>query len=118
MRISDWSSDVCSSDLGADNGVLHEIFRNATADHEETGGARLDLDVRQFAEVSDRIHRQILTARLHGIDLMLHEAETRRGIGEGRAEDRHVMLIGELDEAVLLLETGRAPCRERGSQSV
>src|SRR3546814_12850453 len=88
MRISDWSSDVCSSDLGADNGVLHEIFRNATADHEETGGARLDLDVRQFAEVSDRIHRQILTARLHGIDLMLHEADTRRGIG--RSEERRV----------------------------
>src|SRR3546814_19697099 len=105
MRISDWSSDVCSSDLfvhfdilvaedfGADNGVLHEIFRNATADHEETGGARLDLDVRQFAEVSDRIHRQILTARLHGIDLMLNEAETRRGIGEGRADEERKSVV-------------------------
>ena len=34
---------------------------------------------------------------------MLDQAEAGRAVDEGRAEDRHVMLVGELDEAVLLL---------------
>src|SRR3546814_6667298 len=68
MRISDWSSDVCSSDL-----------------------------------------RHVMAAALHRIDLMLDEAEARRAVGEGGAEDRHVMLIGELHEAVFLLAVLRQP---------
>src|SRR3546814_13374786 len=60
MRISYWSSDVCSSDL------IRLVF-------------------------------------LHPLDLMFDEPEARRRVDEGRAEDRHVMLIGELDEAVVLL---------------
>src|SRR3546814_3353238 len=85
MRISDWSSDVCSSDL--------------------PGGARLDLDVGQFAEVRHRVDRQIRLVFLHPLDLMFDEPEARRRVDEGRAEDRHVMLIGELDEAVVLLRS-------------
>src|SRR3546814_16763513 len=34
---------------------------------------------------------------------MFDEPEARRRVDEGRAEDRHVMLIGELDEAVVIL---------------
>src|SRR3546814_4086644 len=41
--------------------------------------------------------------RSHPLDLMFDEPEARRRVDEGRAEDRHVMLIGELDEAVVLL---------------
>src|SRR3546814_15600886 len=41
MRISDWSSDVCSSDLRlfefADDGRLESIARVATAEHRESG---------------------------------------------------------------------------------
>ena len=37
------------------------------------------------------------------IDLVLDQAEARRAVDERRAEDRHVMLVGELDEAVVLL---------------
>src|SRR3546814_9833563 len=77
MRISDWSSDVCSSDL--------------------------------LAEIGDRIERHVVTAALHRIDLMLHQPETGRAVGERGAEDRHVMLIGELDEAVFLLAVLHQP---------
>src|SRR3546814_14836804 len=50
-----------------------------------------------------------MAAALHRIDLMLDEAEARRAVGEGGAEDRHVMLIGELHEAVFLLAVLRQP---------
>src|SRR3546814_16936345 len=56
MRISDWSSDVCSSDLGAYGGLTcfytTELTRDAIFDclrrrhHYGTTGCRLHLDVR------------------------------------------------------------------------
>src|SRR3546814_9430257 len=71
MRISDWSSDVCSSDLRdldrifmhfhifmaedfrADDRILHEILRHPAADHQKPGGPGRDLDVGQFAEIGN-----------------------------------------------------------------
>src|SRR3546814_9002578 len=35
MRISDWSSDVCSSDLGRDDGAEHERGRPRNIRHHE-----------------------------------------------------------------------------------
>src|SRR3546814_8886610 len=61
------------------------------------------------SEVRDGIECHVMAAALHRIDLMLDEAEARRAVGEGGAEDRHVMLIGELHEAVFLLAVLRQP---------
>src|SRR3546814_19271488 len=88
-----------SEDFGANHGILDEILRDAAADHQQPGGARLDLDVGQFAEVRHRVDRQIRLVFLHPLDLMFDEPEARRRVDEGRAEDRHVMLIGDLAEA-------------------
>ena len=49
------------------------------------------------------VERHVVAAALHRVDLVLDQAEAGRAVGEGRAEDRHVMLIGELDQAVVLL---------------
>ena len=94
---------VVAEDFGANHGVLNEVLRHAAADHQQAGGAGLDLDVGQFAEIGDGIQHHIGLAGLGAINLVLHQAETGAAVDEGRAEDRHVMLIGELDEAVLLL---------------
>ena len=94
---------VVAEDFRADDSVLREVLGNAAADHQQAGGARLDLDVGQLAEVGDRVEHHVVAAALHRVDLVLDEAEARRAVDEGRAEDRHVMLVGELDEAALLL---------------
>src|SRR3546814_7258708 len=39
MRISDWSSDVCSSDLYETNGIFEDILRIAGSQEANLGGA-------------------------------------------------------------------------------
>src|SRR3546814_1147070 len=72
MRISDWSSDVCSSDLQEDVGILeladhllavgHEVGRQVAAvelhavDDVEIGGERLRLLDGDHALVADLLH--------------------------------------------------------------
>ncbi len=94
---------VVAEDLGADDGVLDEVLRHAAADHQQAGRARLDLDVGQLAEVGDGVEHHVRLPRLGALDLMLDQPEAGRAVDERRAEDRHVMLVGELDEAVVLL---------------
>src|SRR3546814_15099338 len=47
--------------------------------------------------------RSTRTDTLFPYTTLFRSPEARRRVDEGRAEDRHVMLIGELDEAVVLL---------------
>ena len=55
---------LVAEDLGADHGVLGEVLGHAAADHEQAGGAGLDLDVGQFAEVGDRVEGDLGPPRL------------------------------------------------------
>src|SRR3546814_17028333 len=91
MRISDWSSDVCSSDLqpGADRG---DIGRGG-AGRGELGGLRLDRDA-QFVELAQQADR--------------------RTPFEQPAQ--HVGV--EQVPVAFGLEIGRASCRGRGCQFV
>ena len=100
---------VVAEDLGADHRVLGEVLGHSAADHEETGRSRLDLEVGQFAEIGDGVEDHVGPPRLHRVDLVLDQAEAGRAVDEGRAEDRHVMLVGELDQAVVLLAVGNQP---------
>ncbi len=63
----------------------------------------MDLDVGQLAEVGDGIQDHIGLALLHPVNLMLHQTEPGAAVHKSRAEDRHVMLVRQLDEAVVLL---------------
>src|SRR3546814_15346760 len=117
MRISDWSSDVCSSDLP--NNRCRRCFQRAAllifADIE---AFRIDeLDVAQADEVEEgrherclRVRRRVLVetaARCKHVNLAIRQQAfgAVRGIAEGDAGP------GEMIE-----EIGRASCRERVCQ--
>src|SRR3546814_8466968 len=54
MRISDWSSDVCSSDLGEEpaGADLHRDARFGRAGHRRVGQRRIDDAAEQVAEAN------------------------------------------------------------------
>jgi hypothetical protein len=78
--------------------VLREVFGNAAADHEQTSGGVSDLELGDLVEVLDGVDRN------HGLALASvlvgDEAEASGAIGEGGAEDRHVLLVGSEDDGV------------------
>src|SRR3546814_15869979 len=84
MRISDWSSDVCSSDLWARQG--HDVVRFGAA----TEGGLADVTVFR-RDAAGRLREQIDAARAEpsGEGWMLEDVEvTRPGIP--RSEERRV----------------------------
>src|SRR3546814_2119411 len=86
MRISDWSSDVCSSDLGVKNGTLGTVAMASS----QRMAVRTD-DGREVAfETKDYAHVD------HGYAATIHKAQ-------GMTVDR-------------THEIGRASCRERVCQ--
>src|SRR3546814_4821945 len=88
MRISDWSSDVCSSDLFADDPRTHQPRQHA-AEHHQDGGSHEEVDERAHGseEVPDRLHIQ--GDGFAGDRLVLGDPhEDGRGIGRhGRSEE-------------------------------
>src|SRR3546814_12750086 len=100
MRISDWSSDVCSSDLGAEHRgqYIVEIMRDTAR------------------ELADRLHlRRLRDLALEARFLArILEAEQHRRLAQpAHSDDAHRYRI-----AALPRETGRASCRERVCQYV
>src|SRR3546814_17318614 len=98
MRISDWSSDVCSSDLGSDD------------------------DARVVGEIAEELRRVLQ----HLLDLAVRALEERPHLhGGGRAQTcRRLEVVDEVAVGLLggvaagARELGRASCRERACQSV
>src|SRR3546814_16549898 len=103
MRISDWSSDVCSSDL------VHEVNRCrclfATHYHELT----------RLAEKLDALSLHHVRAREWKGDLvLLHE------LAEGPADRSYGLAVARLAglPPAVLAQIGRASCRERVCKEV
>src|SRR3546814_16959341 len=108
MRISDWSSDVCSSDLRGGAGVLHQPVRLAVPGDEhlavgggDDGDAEAHLDLRRHADVDAAM--AVVAER---------PAAMVAPAGAGIVVD--VVLHG----AARAPEIGRASCRERVCQYV
>src|SRR3546814_15130968 len=107
MRISDWSSDVCSSDLQRRNAVQRveqEMGVELIAQHRKLRRRRLRLEPEQavglFLELEEIVDREI---------------ERRPGGERGRIDiDERKQQAGEARFA----EIGRASCRERVCQYV
>src|SRR3546814_12144735 len=105
MRISDWSSDVCSSDLeGRILGAVN-VFRDNTAQHRE------------------RALLQALPVGRHRIEEQLRNSEARyRAVFDNaQVSFWELDFSGVLDYLNRLRsqgEIGRASCRERVCQSV
>src|SRR3546814_5505216 len=100
MRISDWSSDVCSSDLGsnftqalhrklhqldAHAGLLHNAFRHPYGEH------RISADVE---EVVRRLHVHVQQLRPDPDQVGLARSGGLGGLGAGRG----VVLHGRSEE--------------------
>src|SRR3546814_21084768 len=108
MRISDWSSDVCSSDLAADPGD----HRDALDQPDEDRLARRHIgdaaDVPCLCETLDEQDRKAADDQCPGDDdgVFEHYFDI---VAEGEAED-HRRKKGE--------QIGRAACRERVCQYV
>src|SRR3546814_1367373 len=99
MRISDWSSDVCSSDL------------RKTLRHQQMGDDLVDIQ-RLDEALRAQPHLFLAALRLFGLG---HDVD--RPAGElGRQPD---VLAAPADcQAQLIVEIGRASCRERVWQYV
>src|SRR3546814_4478609 len=93
MRISDWSSDVCSSDLIADDLALAHAFAHMRGDFAHVGIAggkspgMLDLDVIAMAAMTTRIDDLAVSHRVNGraiarteINACMHAAITQYGM--------------------------------------
>src|SRR3546814_8758214 len=99
MRISDWSSDVCSSDLlDPDGGVADRVDRAA----ERNAAGRIEADGRrrELRDVRDLQRRHLLA----------HAGERRQW--------RRTAAALQMQQAEILRTLGRAACRERVCQYV
>src|SRR3546814_15380896 len=119
MRISDWSSDVCSSDLLAKAGVATaEATRGAAsgqlaANDALVRGSTIDTDPAVLAAKAKLenarldLDRSVIRAPIDGV-------VTRRSVQVGQrvAQGSPIMPI------VPLAKIGRASCRERVGQAV
>src|SRR3546814_9701638 len=104
MRISDWSSDVCSSDLGSRPGVAwrgHRVARLVRG--RDMLSPKVEID--RSLDTLPPDTRKAVAGRLHG--WLASETEQRL-----KPLARLVALAG--DKA----QIGRASCRERGWQYV
>src|SRR3546814_11002464 len=103
MRISDWSSDVCSSDLAE---IIAWVAGNVIP-HEAALRARLRRMVVAGEEIDDIVQETYLNiARLKSVE------HIRDGRGYLFTAARLVMLQR------IRRKIGRASCRERGCQDV
>src|SRR3546814_15345168 len=106
MRISDWSSDVCSSDLvkHAAGGAIKTDIRGIVADvGDDLAGERFQIDPGAGGDFAGDNGNAGLDQRLTGDTgaLVLRKDGVEHGIGN---------LIGDF-------EIGRASCRERVGKS-
>src|SRR3546814_1905859 len=89
MRISDWSSDVCSSDLSADQAARVKAKMAAiVADHAPGTGATLAFDPGGYPAMAPTEGNKALLAKLNGVNRDLGLAEMaaldplKRGAGD------------------------------------
>src|SRR3546814_15777790 len=107
MRISDWSSDVCSSDLGADRGLVRD-----RADFRVRLGAGLEAGADNAgrwrgADAGDR------TARLDSSDVGAPSARLASAVREPRTKGRGLLIDATPARSRTL---GNESSRGRGGQ--
>src|SRR3546814_1584310 len=98
MRISDWSSDVCSSDLVMAPGEIAVYGPEAVA----VGAAVIG---RQFSADQQHLRTGITADADHGIEVCRQF---------GRRQTAQAIVAAQFDQ----YQIGRASCRERGCQYV
>src|SRR3546814_18084815 len=120
MRISDWSSDVCSSDLCAKSGAGHVFLRipdiALRAQIRDTEIAAEHFRCHPFNELVERRSRQRHIERQEVTPETTCVGHAQENLAQriGEQED-----VAEMDDAVeVVAQNGRASCRERVLQYV
>src|SRR3546814_11654583 len=106
MRISVWSSDVCSSDLGSPRAILGAVVRNVAilAISSTRSG---DIYLVRASVTDDSMQWQVLDTVLNAdgdIDVIAYDDTLARQSHGPRPSEPYIA------------EIGRASCRERGCQ--
>src|SRR3546814_10807961 len=81
VRISDWSSDVCSSDLGIGEGLRHQLGKQAPG-----GEVVVELEARQQAVERGGVDE----GGAGGLHRRRLAQAGAAGLGRGRSEERRV----------------------------
>src|SRR3546814_19523210 len=118
MRISDWSSDVCSSDLRRSDAHPHQPAAFAHLARLRAAGAPSEA-LRSGLEAADQIALRKGPSRIFGIDLRVINDAKRDRVEPGFFSD---FINGTFQTHHSRRFTGReigsASCRERGCQYV
>src|SRR3546814_15297274 len=111
MRISDWSSDVCSSDLPGQTADATAIAVDkggqSLCDERVATGFRENFERQAPVALDDRDARNGLDCIEHRLLALLDRAEYPVHLGDARFR----IFLDKGDDAVVL-EIGRASCRE------
>src|SRR3546814_15088055 len=116
MRISDWSSDVCSSDLCSDHEVNIKVL---LGDVEQAGKMTRKERDRLLGKMTDEVAQQCLRDNY----LQSQAISVTHMLG-GHLLDRFARFMrtlekaGQLNRRLEYLQIGRASCRERVCQYV
>src|SRR3546814_3239486 len=103
MRMSDWSSDVCSSDLGTEGGAIWKRHADGTGTP-----VRLTRDGAYYRDPAwSPDGRRLVSLRMPRHDFLVQHAD--RAMSGANAGDRD-----DGQKSPDADEIGRASCRERG----
>src|SRR3546814_13303101 len=100
MRISDWSSDVCSSDLGHAEIAEHRLARESRHDVADDAEGRQDHDVDLgVPEEPEQVLEQNRVAAAGRVEersaeIEVGEQPVRKSVVEGKGGARRVDLVG------------------------
>src|SRR3546814_19305706 len=107
MRISDWSSDVCSSDLAVTNTTTTDVDDTAAHTNDRETVQSVLIRSRQDGEAGHKMHLGERAPRNPSLD--------RRTI---LGDEVFPVVCAEFEDLPVLEENGRASCRERVCQYV
>src|SRR3546814_20015568 len=115
MRISDWSSDVCSSDLAkTDADITHNVLTQIIMEEEARGTSMLPVNfLRQLiAMYGDSMQAMVPGYLDTSMDSFRRNQEQFKSAVEAR---QAIMAVGA---SLFAIAIGRASCRERVCQYV
>src|SRR3546814_13704327 len=111
MRISDWSSDVCSSDLVDVEALsFRQLVRRPALEHVEPFSIGLHQTV--FDAVVDHLDEMARAGRTD-VDVALLGTRTLNFLARGGARDCAQPRRERIEDRIQMVEIGRASCRER-----
>src|SRR3546814_16739837 len=130
MRISDWSSDVCSSDLASLTKVLNEQLDASVTASASTSGLGLNLGatsasisggvIRPLTNVSKESPSQwvfdfVEAGREAMVFMVLNRVYLRGAIDD---EDTQELLLKQAEQFLRQGWIGRGECRQKGGRTV